>query len=67
MLRAAGIPARVVAGYQGGELSRGGNVWEVRQMDAHAWTEVWLDGQGWVRVDPTALLRLNESSREWMR
>jgi len=56
MLRAAGIPARVVAGYQGGELSRGGNVWEVRQMDAHAWTEVWLDGQGWVRVDPTAFV-----------
>jgi len=56
MLRAAGIPARVVAGYQGGEPSRGGNVWEVRQMDAHAWTEVWLEGQGWVRVDPTAFV-----------
>jgi transglutaminase-like putative cysteine protease len=56
MLRAAGIPARVVAGYQGGEPSRGGTVWEVRQMDAHAWTEVWLDGQGWVRVDPTAFV-----------
>ena len=56
MLRAAGIPARVVAGYQGGELSRGGNVWEVRQKDAHAWTEVWLGGQGWVRVDPTSFV-----------
>ncbi|WP_379543073.1 transglutaminaseTgpA domain-containing protein [Psychrobacter sp. R86515] len=56
MLRAAGIPARVVAGYQGGEPSRNGNVWEVRQMDAHAWTEVWLEGQGWVRVDPTAFV-----------
>ena len=56
MMRAAGIPARVVAGYQGGEPSRGGNVWEVRQKDAHAWTEVWLDGQGWVRVDPTAFV-----------
>jgi transglutaminase-like putative cysteine protease len=56
MMRAAGIPARVVAGYQGGEPSRGGNVWEVRQMDAHAWTEVWLEGQGWVRVDPTAFV-----------
>ena len=56
MLRAAGIPARVVAGYQGGEPSRAGNVWEVRQMDAHAWTEVWLNGQGWVRVDPTAFV-----------
>ena len=56
MMRAAGIPARVVAGYQGGELSRGGNVWEVRQMDAHAWSEVWLEGQGWGRVDPTAFV-----------
>ena len=56
MMRAAGVPARVVAGYQGGELSRGGNVWEVRQKDAHAWTEVWLDGQGWVRIDPTAFV-----------
>ncbi len=56
MMRAAGIPARVVAGYQGGELSRAGNVWEVRQKDAHAWTEVWLTGQGWVRVDPTAFV-----------
>lgn len=56
MLRAAGIPARVVVGYQGGEPSRGGSVWEVRQMDAHAWTEVWLAGQGWVRVDPTSFV-----------
>ncbi|MGO1282192.1 transglutaminase family protein [Psychrobacter sp. AOP31-E1-50] len=56
MMRAAGVPARVVAGYQGGELSRGGDVWEVRQKDAHAWTEVWLEGQGWVRVDPTAFV-----------
>lgn len=56
MMRAAGIPARVVAGYQGGAPSRGGQVWEVRQMDAHAWSEVWLDGQGWVRVDPTSFV-----------
>jgi len=56
MMRAAGVPARVVAGYQGGEPSRNGNVWEVRQMDAHAWTEVWIEGQGWVRVDPTAFV-----------
>ncbi|MCG3881932.1 DUF3488 and transglutaminase-like domain-containing protein [Psychrobacter sp. Ps3] len=56
MMRAVSIPARVVAGYQGGEMSRGGNVWEVRQMDAHAWSEVWLEGQGWVRVDPTAFV-----------
>ena len=56
MMRAAGVPARVIAGYQGGEPSRNGNVWEVRQMDAHAWTEVWLEGQGWVRVDPTSFV-----------
>ena len=56
LMRAAGIPARVVAGYQGGELGRGGKVWEVRQMDAHAWSEVWLEGRGWVRVDPTSFV-----------
>lgn len=56
LMRAAGIPARVVAGYQGGELGRDGHSWEVRQMDAHAWTEVWLDDEGWVRVDPTAFV-----------
>lgn len=59
LMRAAGIPARVVAGYQGGELGRDGQSWEVRQMDAHAWTEVWLAGQGWVRVDPTAFVAPN--------
>lgn len=56
LMRSAGIPARVVAGYQGGELGRDGQSWEVRQMDAHAWTEVWLDGRGWVRIDPTAFV-----------
>jgi transglutaminase-like putative cysteine protease len=53
LMRAAGIPARVVTGYQGGELSFGG-YYIVYQANAHAWTEVWLDGEGWVRVDPTA-------------
>ncbi|WP_227431032.1 transglutaminaseTgpA domain-containing protein [Psychrobacter sp. I-STPA6b] len=56
LMRAVGVPARVVAGYQGGELGRDGNSWEVRQMDAHAWSEVWLEGQGWVRIDPTAFV-----------
>lgn len=56
LMRAVGVPARVVAGYQGGELGRDGASWEVRQMDAHAWSEVWLDGQGWVRIDPTAFV-----------
>ncbi len=54
LMRAAGIPARVVTGYLGGELNAVGNYYIVRQSDAHAWTEVWLAGQGWVRVDPTA-------------
>ena len=59
LIRAAGIPARIVAGYQGGELGRDGRSWEVRQMDAHAWSEVWIEGQGWVRVDPTAFVAPN--------
>ncbi|MCD9028413.1 DUF3488 and transglutaminase-like domain-containing protein [Luteimonas sp. BDR2-5] len=54
LMREAGIPARVVTGYVGGVRNRYGNYWVVRRMDAHAWTEVWLDGRGWVRVDPTA-------------
>jgi transglutaminase-like putative cysteine protease len=54
LMRAAGIPARVVAGYQGGEFNPVGNYMIVRQSDAHAWAEVWLPGEGWVRVDPTA-------------
>lgn len=54
MMRAAAIPARVVTGYQGGELNPVGNYYVIRQRDAHAWAEVWLDGSGWVRVDPTA-------------
>ncbi len=54
LMRAAGVPARVVSGYQGGELNPLGNYFIVRGRDAHAWAEVWLDGQGWVRVDPTA-------------
>lgn len=54
MMRAAGIPARVVLGYQGGEPNALGSHLMVRQYDAHAWSEVWLDGRGWVRVDPTA-------------
>ncbi len=54
MMRAAGLPARVVTGYQGGELNTVGNYMIVRQADAHAWSEVWLKGDGWVRIDPTA-------------
>ena len=54
MLRAAGVPARVVVGYQGGEVNPLENYLLVHQYDAHAWAEVWLSGRGWVRVDPTA-------------
>ncbi len=54
LARAAGIPARVVTGYQGGEFNPMGGYLIVRQADAHAWSEVWIDGKGWVRVDPTA-------------
>jgi transglutaminase-like putative cysteine protease len=54
LMRAAGVPARVVTGYQGGEFNPLGGYLLVRQSDAHAWTEVWLEGRGWVRVDPTA-------------
>lgn len=53
LMRAMDIPARVVTGYQGGEVNAVDGYWTVRQRDAHAWTEVWLQGQGWVRVDPT--------------
>lgn len=54
LMRASGIPARVVTGYQGGEKNELGDYYIVRQYDAHAWSEVWLQGQGWVRIDPTA-------------
>ena len=57
LMRAAGIPARVVAGYQGGFWSDYAHYLLVRQSDAHAWSEVWLQGHGWVRVDPTAVVR----------
>lgn len=56
MMRAAGVPARVVAGYQGGEINPVNRTVIVHQFDAHAWAEVWLAGQGWVRVDPTGVV-----------
>jgi transglutaminase-like putative cysteine protease len=55
LARAGGIPARVVTGYQGAEQNPLGNYWIVRQSDAHAWTEVWIDGR-WLRFDPTAMV-----------
>jgi len=76
LMRIAGVPARIVTGYYGGELNTMGDYFIVRQSDAHAWTEVWLTGQGWVRVDPTSVIppqrieqqeirnRLQRSTRE---
>jgi transglutaminase-like putative cysteine protease len=65
MMRMAGIPARIVTGYMGGWYNALGDYFLVRQSDAHAWTEVWLAGKGWVRVDPTAAvspLRVQQGS-----
>jgi transglutaminase-like putative cysteine protease len=56
LMRAAGVPARIVIGYQGGEYNTWGGYYTVRQSDAHAWAEIWIDGQGWQRQDPTALV-----------
>lgn len=66
LMRAMGVPARLVTGYQGGELNGMDGYWMVRQRDAHAWAEVWLAGQGWVRIDPTGAVapsRLGSLSR----
>ncbi|MGQ0622145.1 MAG: transglutaminase TgpA family protein [Panacagrimonas sp.] len=63
LMRAAGIPARVVGGYQGAEINEIGGYWIVRQSDAHAWAEVWLAERGWVRIDPTAAVAPNRVAR----
>lgn len=54
LMRAAGVPSRVVVGYLGGEFNAAGDYWIVRQSDAHAWAEMWTAERGWMRVDPTA-------------
>ena len=54
LMRALNVPARVVTGYQGGEQNTVDGFWVVRQSDAHAWAEVWYEGRGWTRVDPTS-------------
>ncbi len=59
MMRAMGVPARVVTGYQGADLEPQDGFWVVRQSQAHAWAEYWQGGQGWVRVDPTAAVAPN--------
>ncbi|BEU96126.1 DUF3488 and transglutaminase-like domain-containing protein [Acidovorax sp. DW039] len=53
LMRALDVPARIVTGYQGGSMNPVDGFWTVRQSDAHAWAEVWMEGRGWVRVDPT--------------
>lgn len=54
VMRAAGVPSRIVTGYQGGQFNPLGGYLLVRQSDAHAWAEIWVAGRGWLRVDPTA-------------
>ena len=61
LMRAMGVPARIVTGYQGGEFNEVDGYWVVRQSDAHAWAEIWQAGKqdgsttgSWVRVDPTS-------------
>ncbi len=56
LMRALDIPARVVTGYQGGEINPVDGFMTVRQSDAHAWSEVWLRERGWIRIDPTAVV-----------
>jgi transglutaminase-like putative cysteine protease len=56
LMRAGGVPARVVTGYLGGQWNPFGRYLLVRQADAHSWTEVWLEGRGWMRVDPTSVV-----------
>lgn len=56
LMRAAGVPSRIVTGFQGGERNSLDNAWTIRNRDAHAWAEVWIAGQGWVRVDPTGAI-----------
>lgn len=67
LMRAADIPARVVTGYQGGELNPVDGVMTVRQSDAHAWAEVWLGERGWVRIDPTAAVSPDRIERNLAR
>lgn len=54
MMRSVGIPSRIVGGYLGGETNPVNKTVIVHQFDAHAWNEVWLEGEGWVRIDPTS-------------
>lgn len=66
VMRALDVPSRVVTGYQGADAEAQDGYWIVRQRDAHAWAEIWIEGQGWQRVDPTAAVapeRIQRSRR----
>ncbi|MDB6089706.1 MAG: transglutaminase [Gammaproteobacteria bacterium] len=63
LMRAAGVPARVVTGYLGGEWNAIGDYFVIHQSDAHSWAEVWLEGRGWARVDPTAVVEPDRLNR----
>jgi hypothetical protein len=63
LMRAGGVPARVVTGYLGGEWNPIGAYFVIRQADAHSWAEVWLEGRGWTRVDPTAVVEPDRLDR----
>lgn len=66
LMRAMDVPARIVTGYQGGEVNSVDGFWVVRQSSAHAWAEVWQSGRGWIRVDPTSVVapaRIGEFER----
>jgi transglutaminase-like putative cysteine protease len=63
LMRAGGVPARVVTGYLGGEWNPIGDYFIVRQSDAHSWAEVWLEGRGWTRVDPTSVVEPERLTR----
>ncbi|MBC7453342.1 MAG: DUF3488 domain-containing transglutaminase family protein [Massilia sp.] len=67
LMRSAGVPARVVTGYQGGAVDPADGMLTVRQSDAHAWAEVWLAGRGWLRVDPTAAVAPERVQRSLAR
>jgi len=67
LMRAAGVPARIVTGYYGGTFNRYADYWILRQSDAHAWVEIWIEGQGWQRIDPTSAIdprRVDRSLRD---
>ncbi len=59
LMRALDIPARVVTGYYGGEKNKVDGYFVVRQSEAHAWAEVWMEGKGWIRIDPTSSIAPN--------